>query len=194
MSLKDKRQAAGSSWRPEPINPGTGYRKLPSFAVQPLLRILNTSNTGSNDNVDGAGERTERPPSPTGKINLPARCIHSKPTPCNGVAATRCPTKACITHCREIRALAEGMDPNTMNYESLRGGLVGRGCEAHESKAAAKMALYKEKKKARVDGRLAGKVRKAEAKRKAKEEIVGPDHGAKIARTEGSAHAASIAV
>lgn len=80
------------------------------------------------------------------------------------MAATRCPERACLVHCRQLHAIAGGMDPHVAAQESNKGNLVGKGCEAHEAKVLAKLKQIEMKRKAREQGRKAKKQRKADAK------------------------------
>ena len=185
MCIQAKRETAGPSWRPEPIDPATGYRSLPRYVVQPLLRAVPVSSeVGGKDELVDADLRNGEPSRPgqmlpaehssvqrseSPKPNMPSPCIHRDPIPCNAVAATRCPTGACIVHCRLIRAIKEGMDPDTAAHKSARGELEGKGCEAHEAKVAAKKALWQEKRKNRAAAREGNRARRVEAKRKERE-------------------------
>jgi len=56
------------------------------------------------------------------------------------------------------------MDPDQAAKEAIAGGLVGMGCEAHESKVAAKLERLVEKRKHRAEARKVGKVRKVEGR------------------------------
>ncbi|ORX41244.1 hypothetical protein BD324DRAFT_648124 [Kockovaella imperatae] len=162
--LKDAKAAAGPDWKAEPLDSATGYRKLPSFAAQPLLRAIpESSEVGGNEELV-AGELRARSTSPL--PNMPVHCVWTGPNPCHGVAASRCPTGACIIHCRMIRAIEDGMDPQTASDLSARGELAGRGCEAHEAKVLAKKALKQQKKKVKAEAKESMRFRKAEAKRK----------------------------
>jgi tRNA-dihydrouridine synthase 1 len=72
---------------------------------------------------------------------------------CPGTAATRCPTRACLLHCREIRAVAGGMDQPEAFKQAQAGGLVGMGCDAHEAKHLARVQRRQEKNQIKADAK-----------------------------------------
>ena len=156
----------GKSWRPPRINPTTGYRSLPSFVAQPILRNVPVSSEigGHEDMVDG-----EAASATTSKTNaapqIGARCVAADPK-CGGVAAMRCPQTACLIHCRQLSAVANGMDPDEALSLAMKGGLVGEGCDAHESKAAARKERLQQTRRNRQEARKEYKAKRAEVKRK----------------------------
>ena len=87
--------AAGTSWRPPPIDPSTGYRKLPVFVAQPILRAVPVSSEigGHEDMINGEASNS-RPSTSSLQVAQATRCVATDP-PCNGVAALRCTTSAC---------------------------------------------------------------------------------------------------
>jgi tRNA-dihydrouridine synthase 1 len=152
--LQGEIDAAGPEWRAPPIDPLTGYRKLPPFVVQPVIRAKpESTEVGGHEEfepeegaINGSNPPTA-PPSPPANVNVVPKCIHSSPTPCAAVAAGKCETKACLIHCRLMRAVAGGMDPDEAAGKNARGQLVGYGCEAHESKVRARGERMAEKRK-----------------------------------------------
>ncbi|ORY23536.1 hypothetical protein BCR39DRAFT_549079 [Naematelia encephala] len=136
-------------WRPSPLDPETGYRTVPDFAAQPYIRP--TAKTEVNPDDDN--ENT----------NVVSRCAGEN---CSAMSAMRCPSGACLIHCRQIRAIAQGMDPIQAGKEAAGGGLVGNGCEAHEQKVAARQERLEAKRKNRQESRQANKIRKVEQKAK----------------------------
>jgi tRNA-dihydrouridine synthase 1 len=165
--LQGEIKAAGSDWKAPPIDPVTGYRKLPPFVVQPVIRTIpESTEVGGHEEFEpeeGAINGKSAPPtapSTPPAINTAAKCIHSAPTPCAAVAAGRCETKACLIHCRLMRAVAGGMDPEEANHKSARGELVGMGCESHESKVRARGDRMAEKRKHKAEAKQEGKRRK----------------------------------
>lgn len=188
----------GADWKPPAIDPKTGYRSLPMFAAQPQIRAkpVSTEIGGHEDMVsrpaspgqDGKEDRdrifdvpniaTAPASSVPGTILFSRshrhtglaqteRCVHSD---CTGVAATRCPTRACITHCRVLRAVEAGYTREEAEAESAKGGLVGMGCDAHEEKVRARKEREARKRKGREMAKEKAKVRKKEEKAKAREE------------------------
>lgn len=112
------------------------------------------------DAVNGNGTTTTSragSPQPTQTVS---KCVHTAPTPCHSVAAGRCDSKACLIHCRELRAVAGGMDPDEAKRKSATGQLEGLGCEAHESKVRAKIDRAAEKRKYKAEAKELGKKRK----------------------------------
>ena len=140
----EKRFVVDSSWQLSPIDPKTGYRSLPPFIAQPYIR----------NQLDEVKEE---------KINTVTPCVHTDPSPCGGTAAIRCPIRACLIHCREIRAVAGGVTLDEVSKLSITCGLKGWGCEAHEAKAEARVQRSSEKRKARAEAKRLHKLRKLEA-------------------------------
>ena len=99
--------------------------------------------------------------SPGPGTNVQSPCVQTDP-PCSGMAASRCPTRACLIHCRQIRAVAAGMDPQVAAEKSVKGELAGMGCEAHEAKYLAKQEKASLKRKSREDTKAFKKLRRAE--------------------------------
>ncbi|WVQ82585.1 hypothetical protein IAT38_004715 [Cryptococcus sp. DSM 104549] len=186
------RTEAGPSWRPPPIDPATGYRSLPLFAAQPQIRPIPVSTEigGHEDMVSGApSPSTSRPDTPSdphvapassipgtilasrsarhsmGSTNTP--CVHEG---CHGVAASRCPTRACITHCRVIRAIESGYteEEALAKAKLTSGGLEGMGCEAHEAKEQGKKERAAMKRKGKEMARERAKMVKKEAREEAR--------------------------
>lgn len=166
--LQGEIDAAGPEWRAPPIDPVTGYRKLPPFVVQPVIRTIpESTEVGGHDEfepeegaLNGSTSAAATAPSTPPPVNTAAKCIHSTPTQCAAVAAGRCETRACLIHCRIMRAVAGGMDPEEANVKSARGDLVGLGCEAHESKVRARGERNAEKRKHKAEAKQEGKRRK----------------------------------
>ncbi|KLT41612.1 Dus-domain-containing protein [Cutaneotrichosporon oleaginosum] len=129
-----------------PIGEG-GYRELPTWVAQPYIRKVPESAKVPTDPAYAGSAAVSavpsRAPSPV-NVAPPAKpCIGQ---PCGGSAAARCPTGACVIHCRAIRAAEQGPMSVTEALDSaLRGGLVGMGCEFHEAKFAARNKRKKEK-------------------------------------------------
>ncbi|BEJ13407.1 hypothetical protein CspHIS471_0305810 [Cutaneotrichosporon sp. HIS471] len=129
-----------------PIGEG-GYRELPKWVAQPYVRKVPESAKVPTDPAYAGSAATSavptRAPSPVNVAPPAQPCIGQ---PCGGSAAARCPTGACVLHCRAIRAAEEGPLSASEALESaLRGGLVGMGCEFHEAKFAARNKRKKEK-------------------------------------------------
>jgi tRNA-dihydrouridine synthase 1 len=82
------------------------------------------------------------------------------------VAAMRCPTGACLVHCREMRAVESGMTPEEAHDQASRGGLVGTGCEAHEAKESARKDRRAEKRKIKTVWKEVAKQRKSDTRAK----------------------------
>ncbi|KIS00633.1 tRNA-dihydrouridine synthase 1 [Cryptococcus deuterogattii 2001/935-1] len=188
----------GADWKPPAIDPKTGYRSLPMFAAQPQIRakpvsteigghedmVSRPASPGKNgeqdqDRIFDVPNITTAPASSvpgtilfsrshrhTG-LGQTERCVHSD---CTGVAATRCPTRACITHCRILRAVEAGYTREEAEAESTKGGLVGMGCDAHEEKMKARKEREARKRKGREMAKEKAKERKKEEKAKAREE------------------------
>ncbi|KIR25503.1 tRNA-dihydrouridine synthase 1 [Cryptococcus deuterogattii LA55] len=188
----------GADWKPPAIDPKTGYRSLPMFAAQPQIRakpvsteigghedmVSRPASPGKNgeqdqDRIFDVPNITTAPASSvpgtilfsrshrhTG-LGQTERCVHSD---CTGVAATRCPTRACITHCRILRAVEAGYTREEAEAESAKGGLVGMGCDAHEEKVKARKEREARKRKGREMAKEKAKERKKEEKAKAREE------------------------
>jgi len=100
--------------------------------------------------------------------NLSAKCSHTGHIPCGGIAAIRCPNRACLIHCRQIQATASGMDVLHAAQQAEGGGLMGVGCEGHEAKAAAKKERFADKRKTRSEWKQVVKMRKLEGKKQAR--------------------------
>jgi len=170
--LKGEIEAAGPGWSAPPIDPDTGYRKLPPFVVQPVIRTIpESTEVGGHEEfepeeglLNGATSATATAPSTPPPANVAAKCIHSAPTQCAAVAAGRCETRACLIHCRLIRAVADGMSQEEAEHKSARGELVGVGCEAHESKVRARGERMAEKRKHKSEAKQEGKRRRMEVK------------------------------
>ncbi|WVF66665.1 hypothetical protein IAT40_001406 [Kwoniella sp. CBS 6097] len=182
------RTEAGPSWRAPPVDPATGYRSLPLFVVQPQIRAKPVSTE-----IGGHEDMVTRPASPTGSadgtsgnvpsnpvapgssipgtilfsrsarhtVAQPDRCIGED---CTGVAATRCPTRACVVHCRILRAVECGMTEVEAAAEAAKGGLVGMGCEAHEEKERLRRERAGMKRKNKEEAKQRAKARKTETK------------------------------
>jgi tRNA-dihydrouridine synthase 1 len=170
LILQDEIEAAGPDWSAPSIDPVTGYRKLPSWVVQPVLRANpESTEVGGHEEFEpeeaaANGESTTAPPSPPAAgVNTAAKCIHQSPHPCSAVAAGKCETKACLIHCRLIRAVAGGMDPEEAATKNAKGELVGMGCEAHESKVRARGERNAEKRKHKAAAKEEFKRRKTAA-------------------------------
>lgn len=189
------REALGADWRPPAVDSKTGYRSLPMFAAQPQIRAkpVSTEIGGHEDMVsrpvspgkDGEDRMFDTPNITTApassvpgtilfsrshrhtSLGQTERCVHSD---CTGVAATRCPTRACITHCRILRAVEAGYTREEAEAEGAKGGLVGMGCDAHEEKVRARKEREARKRKGREMAKEKAKERKKEEKVKAKEE------------------------
>jgi len=147
-------EAAGPDWTAPPIDSITGYRKLPPFVVQPVIRAKpESTEVGGHEEFEpeegaiNSSAPPTAPSSPPANTNVVPKCIHASPTPCAAVAAGKCETKACLIHCRLMRAVAVGMDPDEAANKNARGQLVGYGCEAHESKVRARGERMAEKRK-----------------------------------------------
>ena len=192
--------AAGPSWRAPPIEPATGYRRLPIFAAQPSIRQAPTPKGLGDDKriseehlVDGETctsiksnrihlprsytRAASRPNSPS-LLNVSATCVHTDPIACVSIAAIRCTTKACLIHCRQLRAVRSGMDPAVAARKAVGGGLVGMGCEPHEAKAAARKERWSDKRKSRSEWKAVVKTRRVEAKQEARvDEVVDAEVG-----------------
>nr|XP_031862150.1 uncharacterized protein CI109_002563 [Kwoniella shandongensis]KAA5529222.1 hypothetical protein CI109_002563 [Kwoniella shandongensis] len=177
--VEPSRKEAGPDWRPPPIDSTTGYRPLPLFAAQPQIRPIPVSTE-----IGGHEDMVTRPGSPTtaaGETGSPipgtvlasrqARhsllhappCVHED---CLAVAASRCPTRACIVHCRAIRAVEAGLTEQEAEAEAAKGGLVGMGCEAHEEKMKARKDRMDRKRKNKVEARERAKAKKVEGKQR----------------------------
>lgn len=143
------REALGADWRPPAVDPKTGYRSLPMFAAQPQIRAkpVSTEIGGHEDMVsrpvspgkDGEDRMFDTPNITTApassvpgtvlfsrshrhtSLGQTERCVHSD---CTGVAATRCPTRACITHCRILRAVEAGYTREEAEAEGDRKSVV----------------------------------------------------------------------
>ncbi|WRT63315.1 uncharacterized protein IL334_000220 [Kwoniella shivajii] len=178
------KQEAGPSFRPSPIDPSTGYRSLPLFCAQPQIRAKPVSTE-----IGGKEEFVTRPSSPSSSSINPAnplapassvpgtvlfsrsarhghnvdQCVHEG---CPSVAATRCPTRACITHCRTLRAVESGITEEEALKDAQSGGLVGMGCEAHEEKERLRKERLGRKRKNKEEARKQAKERKKDDKRK----------------------------
>lgn len=131
-----------------------GLRDLPIWAAQPYIRPTPFSAKVADPNATpsaSAGPSRVASPTPTKRI-LSAPCDGTKVSglPCDGTSAMRCPTAACIIHCRTKRAVEKGMDPVEALKAAEKGGLVGYGCEPHETKVAAKKQARKERNQARM--------------------------------------------
>ncbi|WWC97468.1 hypothetical protein V866_004348 [Kwoniella sp. B9012] len=187
-------QEAGPSFHPQPIDPSTGYRSLPIFCAQPQIRAKPVSTE-----IGGTEEFVTRPSSPSaespGNPVAPAssipgtilfsrsarhdvkntdRCINEE---CTGVAALRCPTRACITHCRIVKAVESGYTEQEATKEALSGGLVGMGCEAHEEKERARKERMDRKRKNKSEAKQKAKQRKIENEQKPKKGANGGEAG-----------------
>ncbi|EIW73221.1 hypothetical protein TREMEDRAFT_13725, partial [Tremella mesenterica DSM 1558] len=168
---------AGPDWSPPPIDPMTGYRTLPVFSAQPLIRAspISTEIGGNESFVDEESTlnqpstpptdptRVQTPtPSVNGSninINIQVKCPHSDPTPCSAIAASRCSRGLCLLHCRQEGAVEGGMTPSEA-LAAVSAGLMGMGCEAHESKEAAKRERMAQKRKGRAETKKVVKMRK----------------------------------
>jgi hypothetical protein len=114
--------------------------------------------------------------SATPSTHVIPRCVYFSPAdePCGGVAATRCSSRACLQHCREIRAIENGVSPEEATLEGAKGGLVGMGCEAHESKEAARKERAVEKRKHKQVWKKIAKQRRDDAKNTGKAQDMPP--------------------
>ncbi|GMK56946.1 hypothetical protein CspeluHIS016_0307860 [Cutaneotrichosporon spelunceum] len=125
----------------------SGYRDLPKWVAQPYIRKVPESAKVPTDPAyagsAAASAVPTRAPSPVNVAPPAQPCIGQ---PCGGSAAARCPTGACVLHCRAIRTAEQGsMSASEALASALRGGLVGMGCEFHEAKFAARNKRKKEK-------------------------------------------------
>lgn len=129
-----------------PIDPESGYRELPGWVAQPYIRKdpVSAKVPANPEVTDSAGP--SRPATPVQQINVapvPRPCIGQ---PCGGTAAARCPTGACVLHCRGVRAVEAGMLSKDEAFKlAVSGGLIGMGCEFHEAKVSARAKRKKEK-------------------------------------------------
>ncbi|WWC85448.1 uncharacterized protein L201_000311 [Kwoniella dendrophila CBS 6074] len=184
---------AGLSFKPAPIDPNTGYRPLPLFCAQPQIRAKPVSTE-----IGGTEEFVTRPSSPSSsglainetpsnpiapassiagtvlfsrsarhEIKNNERCIDET---CTGVAATRCPTRACIIHCRITRAIENGLTEDEAKDEFQKNGLVGIGCDAHEEKEKLRKERLNRKRKNKSDAKERAKQRKRDDKLNAKKQ------------------------
>lgn len=159
---------AGTTVAAPPIDPATGYRELPIWIAQPYIRPTPVSSevggvaefeggVAATDGDASAGPSRAMSPAPNAKL-LSSQAARMAITNCAGpeckdAAASRCSSRACLVHCRQIRAIEGGMDPIEAAAQALAGGLVGVGCEAHESKAAERSKRRKEKYASREEAR-----------------------------------------
>jgi tRNA-dihydrouridine synthase 1 len=157
---------------PVPTRDEHGYRALPPHIAQPYIRkrpISSETALGEDGeavpstagpsrvaspapDAEGAAEAEGSGPAIAGRVigGMDEMCVG---TDCPGTAATRCPTRACLLHCREVRAVAAGMDPAAAAKAAAAGGLVGHGCDAHEAKHIARQQRRQEKNAARSQAR-----------------------------------------
>lgn len=169
-AFQDEIERVGTDWKVPPIDAITGYRTLPPFIVQPVIRAIPESAEGNGDEEDllenstGTPKIASAPGSPPPNTNAAPKCIHAIPSQCASVAAGRCESKACLIHCREMRALAGGMPAEEVASKSGRGELAGLGCEAHESKVRAKNDRRNQKRKHRAEAKEEGKRQKTGSK------------------------------
>lgn len=146
-----------------PLDPVSGFRTLPVWAAQPYIRapkpapIGSTATSGNVTPLDTAEAREALADS--GSNNVAQRCTID--TKCSNIAANQCPRAACITHCREAAAIATGMDPAVARAEAAKGGLEGRGCDAHEEKVRARKA----RQAAKNENKRASKKQKKDGKK-----------------------------
>lgn len=131
-----------------------GLRDLPIWAAQPYVRATPYSAKVSDPNATpsgSAGPSRASSPAPTKKLlSAPCKGVRVNGNPCDGQGATRCPSAACVIHCRETRAIEQGMDPMEARKQAEGGGLVGYGCEPHEAKVLSKKKARQEKNQART--------------------------------------------
>lgn len=155
--LKPEMAAAGPSWRPPPLDKITGYRDLPIWVAQPYIRPLPRTSEGEN-----SAEGSVAPVDSKHSLPVISQCVDPS---CTHAAATKCPEGACLTHCRSILAIRSGMEKEQAEKEAAEGGLVGKGCEAHEEKVRARGERLAVKRKNMKMGRSERKekMRKAEA-------------------------------
>ena len=164
----------GPEWKVAPIDPATGYRSLPVFVAQPLIREQPISSeiggreelVDQETSINGAGgaSRPETPVAGGKNINAQVKCPVIEPSRCGGIAASRCTRGLCAVHCRQAAAVEAGEDPAEALRKAMRGELVGMGCEAHEAKDRARRERNAEKRKNRADGRRVAKQRRLDAK------------------------------
>jgi len=138
------------------------------FAAQPYIRSTVPSEKVDGENIEQTTENEDatplRPGSPAPNTNVAAKCSFSGTTSCGSIAALRCSAKACLVHCRQIGAVASGMDPDEAGKQAVSGGLVGQGCEAHEAKFQARKEQVAEKRKNRSELKVLSKKRKLDMK------------------------------
>ncbi|WWC67207.1 uncharacterized protein I206_101114 [Kwoniella pini CBS 10737] len=162
---------AGPSFKPPPIDPKTGYRSLPIFCAQPQIRAkpISTEIGGTEEFVNN--DENLKPSTQSGtclfdrslrheKINNKnkvEKCINEE---CGGVAAIRCPTKACIIHCRINKAIESGLTEEEAKIEFEKNGLIGLGCESHEEKEKLRKERLDRKRKNKAEFRAKNKHRK----------------------------------
>ncbi|ODN73875.1 hypothetical protein L202_07391 [Cryptococcus amylolentus CBS 6039] len=184
------KEELGEGWRPPAIDPKTGYRALPVFVAQPQIRAKPVSTE-----IGGHEDMVSRPASPRpegndGRIfdtpniatapasSIPGTILVSRherhagvpgSVPCvqgcGGIAASRCPTRACITHCRILRAVESGYTKEEAEQMGKSGKLVGMGCEAHEDKERARKERDQRKRKGREMAKEQNKERRIEKKK-----------------------------
>ncbi|WVR03179.1 hypothetical protein IAU60_000170 [Kwoniella sp. DSM 27419] len=182
---------AGPSWKAPAIDPATGYRALPMHVVQPQIRAKPVSTE-----IGGHEDMVTRPGSPNGDTpsnplapasSIPGTVLYSRSArhshgaalqpescvseQCGGVAASRCPTRACIVHCRTRRAVEAGYTEEEAEAEARKGGLVGMGCEAHEEKEKARKERAGRKRKNKEDAKQRAKERRMEDKEKKRQAL-----------------------
>jgi tRNA-dihydrouridine synthase 1 len=143
-----------------PLDPVSGLRTLPVWAAQPYVRAPKPAQTDTSGNVTPLETAEAREAlADSGSSNVAQRCTLE--TKCSNIAATQCPRSACITHCREAAAIATGMDPAVARAEAAKGGLEGRGCDAHEEKVRAR----KLRQAAKNENKRAAKKQKKDSKK-----------------------------
>lgn len=101
-------------------------------------------------------------------------CFHPS---CSHIAATRCPHRACLTHCRSTQAVAASvaaarltdssdgvqiLSEEEAESQARSGKLEGQGCEAHEEKVRARAEREKERRAEKAARVAAGKQKKRE--------------------------------
>lgn len=146
-----------------------GYRKLPRYIAQPYIRTQPVSSEvgGVEEFEPGQGSRAASPGPIGGRVHINTPCVGEK---CGGQAASKCPTIACLLHCREIRAIKAGMDPAEAHKEAQAGRLVGSGCEAHEAKQAERNKRKQQKQERYLDRMRAKRQRRRSASREREKE------------------------
>ncbi|WWC57703.1 uncharacterized protein I303_100237 [Kwoniella dejecticola CBS 10117] len=163
----------------------TEFRKLIQDIEQILQPIPQIRAKPISTEIGGTEEFVTRPSSPNGHSEVPANPLapassipgtvlfdrsarHEKSNgstekcisdDCGGVAALRCPTRACIVHCRITRAVESGLSEEEARAEFQKNGLIGMGCESHEEKEKARRERTDRKRKNKAEAKAKNKQR-----------------------------------